>query len=59
MSFVDLETLDAFGRMAMLELIRLLFGRVPESSVVNRGNVEILSDALDPGWQPVDGGTGR
>jgi hypothetical protein len=59
MSFVDLEPLDTLGRMAMLELIRLLFGRVPESSVVNGGDVEILSDPLDPGWQPVDGGTGR
>lgn len=59
MSFVDLESLDTFGRMAMLELIRLLFRRVPESSVVNGGDVEILSDPLNPGWQPVDGGAGR
>jgi hypothetical protein len=59
MSFVDFKTLDAFGRMTMLELIRLLFRRVPESSVVNGGDVEILSDPLNPGWQPVNGSAGR
>jgi hypothetical protein len=59
MSFVDLEPFDTISRMAMLELIRLLFRRVPESSVVDGRDVEILSDTLDPGWEPVDGSTGR
>lgn len=51
---VNLETIDAVFGVTVLELVLLLLGRVPEPSVVNGGNVKILSDTLDPDGETVD-----
>jgi len=50
MCFIDLEPFNALGRVAMLECVSLLLGRVPESSVVDGRDIEVLGDSLDPGW---------
>ena len=42
-------------RPLVLERVPLLLGRVPEPSVVNGRDIEVLSDPLDPGRETVDG----
>lgn len=54
MRFIDLESAHTIRRVAILELILLLLGRVPKSSVVNRGDVEILSDPCKPSGDAID-----
>lgn len=52
-SLVDTQALGLLGP-AMLEGVALVGGRVPEYSVVYRGDVQVLDDSLDPGWDSVD-----
>ena len=42
------------GRSRVLELVLLGLGRVPEARLVNGGDVEVLRDALDPGWDTLN-----
>lgn len=53
MSLVDTQALGLPGP-SMLEVVALAGGRVPEYGVVYRGDVQILDDTLDPGWDAVD-----
>lgn len=38
----------------MLEGVALICGRIPEDSVVDWRDVEILHDSLDPYWEAID-----
>ena len=59
MGFVNLQPAirgDLYGtRTLVLERVPLLLRRVPEPGIVHGGNVEVLSDPLDPGRETVDG----
>jgi hypothetical protein len=59
MSLVDLQSTFRGDlnrtRALVFEPVLLGFGRVPEPSVVDGGDGEVLSDTLDPGRQTVDG----
>lgn len=59
MRLVDLQTLDRVVRVAMLELVLSLGRWVPEPSIVDWRNIEILSDSGRPSWKPVDRFTRR
>lgn len=58
MGLVDLQTLNAVLRVPSLELVRLLLWRVPETAVVDGGDVQVLSDSVNPGWDSVNRATG-
>lgn len=53
MSLVDAQTLWLLGP-GMLEGVALICGRIPEDSVVDWRDVEILHDSLDPYWEAID-----
>ena len=54
MSLVNFETLDRIGSVTVLELISLISGWVPESSVVDRRDVQILGNSGNPRGYAVD-----
>lgn len=56
MGLVDLETCG-LGRGLVLPLV--LFGRVPEDSIVRGRDAQVLSDTLNPGWEAIDTGAVR
>ena len=51
--FVDSDTLSLLGS-GVLEDVTFVRGRIPESCIVDGGNVEVLSDICDPGWYAFD-----
>lgn len=59
MSFVYFQAIHTASGVTMFELIGILLGRIPESSIVDGRDVQILSDSLDPGRQTVDSGARR
>jgi hypothetical protein len=52
-SLVDTQTLGLLGS-GMFEVVALVGGRVPEYGVVYWGDVQILDDTFDPGWDSID-----
>ena len=58
MPLVDTDT-SRLGRGLVFGLIDLLGGWVPESSIVYGGDGEILSDATNPGRDPLSSFAGR
>lgn len=53
MSLVDTQALGLLGT-GVLEVVTFVGGRVPEDGIVDRGDAEILDDALDPCGDSVD-----
>ena len=43
---------ERLGWALVFEDIFLFFGRVPEPSIVDGGNIEVLGDSFDPSWNP-------
>lgn len=54
MSFIDLQSFDALLRVPVFELMDLLLWGIPEASVINGRNIEILGHSLNPDRDSID-----